>query len=307
MQMILKRISRHVSLSVFPIRCIEALLLGLILLATGCATLEEQLIPQDEPILLGPAADELKGLKSAALVVRAKSTVTDETIHAQTFRRIAEKSAKAVVSIYVKTSTPYRVRLLPIRIPGTGLRVNLPGVGLGSGFFIHPSGYILTNSHVIENAAQIHVLTSDDKDYPVVVVARDRVSDLALLKISGTDRKFPVLPMGNADLVGPGEFVIAIGNPLGLGHTVTAGIISQTGRDLSGVSIEEASPIRFIQSDAAINPGSSGGPLITLAGSWVGVNTMGATMASGIGFSIPSTLVMEFLDKVRSGTGVPES
>jgi S1-C subfamily serine protease len=204
-------------------------------------------------------------------------------------------------------ATPARVTLLPIRIPGLGIPVGLPGMGLGSGFFIHPSGYLLSNNHVIKDATEIRTLTRDGADLSVIVVARDPVFDLALLKILGSEREFPVLPMGDSEAVGVGDLVIAVGNPLGLGHTVTSGIISQTERNLSGVSDEEARQIRFIQTDTAINPGSSGGPLITLTGAWVGVNTAGVTEAQNIGFAVPSTQVQEFLDKVRAGEGQQEA
>jgi S1-C subfamily serine protease len=113
--------------------------------------------------------------------------------------------------------------------------------------------------------------------------------------------------MGDSDEVGVGDIVIAVGNPLGLGHTVTWGIISQTGRNLSGVSDEEARQIAFIQTDTAINPGSSGGPLITLTGAWIGVNTAGITQAQGIGFAVPGTQVREFLDTIRAGEGQREA
>jgi S1-C subfamily serine protease len=198
--------------------------------------------------------------------------------------------------------------LIPIRIPGLGLPVRLPGTGLGSGFFIHPSGYLLTNNHVIKAAVDIRVLTRDGVDLGVIVVARYPVFDLALLKIKDSNREFPVIPMGDSEAVGVGDLVIAVGNPLGLGHTVTSGIISQTGRNLSGVLDKDkaARQIRFIQTDTAINPGSSGGPLITLTCAWVGVNTAGVTEAQGIGFAVPSSQVREFLDKIRAGKGQQE-
>jgi serine protease Do len=101
--------------------------------------------------------------------------------------------------------------------------------------------------------------------------------------------------------------VIAIGNPLGLGHTVTSGIVSQTDRNLSEVFKEEQIDILFIQTDTAINPGSSGGPLITLSGAWIGVNTAGVTTAQNIGFAVPSKKVIEFLEKIRKGQGKLES
>jgi S1-C subfamily serine protease len=282
-----------------------------LLLSAGCITLEEQeaTFPTEGPVLLRPAARELRGARPEDLVVETKNTVAKMPLHTQLVRQVAEKAKEGVVSIYVKTATPARVRLLPIRIPGLGLPVRLPGEGLGSGFFIHSSGYLLTNNHVIKDAVDIRVLTSDGADFGVIVVARYPVFDLALLKIKDSNREFPILPMGDSEAVGVGDLVIAVGNPLGLGHTVTSGIISQTERNLSGVldKDEAARQIRFIQTDTAINPGSSGGPLITLTCAWVGVNTAGVTEAQGIGFAVPSSQVREFLDKVRTGKGRQES
>lgn len=280
---------------------------GLILLMnSGCASIQEQRATYTAQTLLRPEAKELVGVASDHLLVEAADTVPDVALRSNTIRNLADKTKTAVVSIYVKTNTPYRVKLFPILIPGAGIPVKLPGIGLGSGFIIHSSGYVLTNNHVIENAEQISVLTYDGRDFPVIVVARDWMYDLALLKIEGNKEQFPVLPMGDSDLIGPGDYVIAVGNPLGLGNTVTAGIISQTNRNLSGVSDEEAANLRFIQTDAAINPGSSGGPLITLSGAWVGVNTLGTAQATGIGFAVPSSYVREFLKRVRSGEGAPD-
>lgn len=186
--------------------------------------------------------------------------------------------------------------------------MRVPGIGLGSGFFIHPSGYILTNNHVIEHAEQIRILTSKGTDYGATVVGRDPAYDLALLKADAPpNREFRVLPMGDSDAVGAGDMVIAVGNPLGLGQTVTGGIISQTHRSLTGAPTVDNRHIEFIQTDTAINPGSSGGPLITLTGAWVGVNTAGITEAQGIGFAVPSRQVQEFLDEVRTGKGEMET
>ena len=274
------------------------------LLSLGCLSPE---LPEgsalDGPVLLRPVAKKLLGLQADELVVEAKTTVTKVPLHTQLIRQVAEKAKKAVVSVYVKTEQPYRLRLLPHRIPGTGLLVKLPGQGLGSGFLIHPSGYVITNNHVVRDASRIHVLTADGRQVGASVMARDPVFDLALLKLQGTEDNFPVLPMGDSKVVGVGDLVIAVGNPLGLGHTVTSGIISQTGRNLSGVATEQARRIRFLQTDTAINPGSSGGPLITLTGAWVGVNTAIARDGRGIGFAVPSNQVREFLDKVRKGDG----
>jgi S1-C subfamily serine protease len=281
-------------------------LVGLAALSiASCVSLDEPVIQTDGPTLLRPQARELLGANSVDLVVETKNSVAKLPFHTQLIRQVAEKSKQAVVSIYAKTETPYRIRLIP-KI-GKGVRVRVPGAGLGSGFFIHPSGYLLTNDHVIHQAAEIMVLTRDGASYNVIVMARDPVFDLALLKIQGSNREFPVLPMGDSEAVGVGDMVIAVGNPLGLGHTVTSGIISQTNRDLSGVSDEDARRVKYIQTDTAINPGSSGGPLITLAGAWIGVNTAGAVDAQGIGFAVPSSQVREFLDEIRAGKGELES
>lgn len=283
-------------------------ILLILFMAAGCISIsvEHREPLPDAPALLRPEASALLGIRSEDVIVEAAETITDVPLYSQTIRHLADKVKMAVVSVYVKTRTPYRVRLLPIRIPGTGFRVMLPGEGLGSGFFIHPSGYILTNNHVVQDAEEISILLHDGSDHIVSIVARDPVYDLALLKVNMPDKDFPVLPMGDDNQVGPGDQVIAIGNPLGLGHTVTAGIISQTDRFLTGVSKEEARNVRFIQTDAAINPGSSGGPLITLSGAWIGINTLGTTFTTGIGFAVPSSQVKEFLDEIRSGNGVPD-
>ena len=182
--------------------------------------------------------------------------------------------------------------------------MNVPGIGLGSGFFIHPSGYLLTNNHVVEYAEQIMVRTNKGVDYVVTVIANDPAYDLALLKIKiQPDHKFDTLAIGDSDAVDAGDMVIAVGNPLGLGHTVTAGIISKTYRNLGISQSPGGREIEFIQTDTAINPGSSGGPLITLTGACVGINTAVVARAQGIGFAVPSKLIKIFLDEVRAGKG----
>jgi serine protease Do len=269
----------------------------------GCVSQEERWIPVDSPVLLRPEARGLGGVRQEHLVVEATETVADMPLHTELIRQVAQKSKQAVVSVYVKTETPVRVKLLPFS-PFKGLKMRVPGIGLGSGFFIHPSGYILTNNHVIEHADQIRVLMRDGTDYAVMVLARDPAYDLALMKIKDAKHdEFPVLAMGDSNEVVVGDLVIGVGNPLGLGHTVTSGIISQTGRNLSGVLAAKGRHVEFIQTDTAINPGSSGGPLVTLTGAWVGINTAGIVEAQNIGFAVPSTQVREFLDQVRAGKG----
>ncbi len=275
----------------------------IVVMFTGCISEEARDFRPDAPILLRPAAKKLLRTQPQDLVMESKSTVTDTPLTTQLIRQVAQESGDAVVSIYVKTKTPYRLSVLPFS-PFGGIRMNVPGIGLGSGFFIHPSGYILTNNHVIRHAEKIRILANDGKDYGVTIMARDPAYDLALLKAEApAGQRFHVLPMGDSDKVEAGDMVIAVGNPLGLGHTVTAGIISQTFRNLTGVATDEVRHVEFLQTDTAINPGSSGGPLITLTGAWIGVNTAGIMEAQSIGFAVPSRQVREFLDEVRAGNG----
>jgi S1-C subfamily serine protease len=273
-------------------------------LVSGCVSLNEEKISPETPVSLYPAAEELKGATPAELYVESQLTVSDIPLRSRTFQHVAEVAGPAVVSIYVKTETPVKVRLIPINLPFTGLPAKLPGIGLGSGFFIHPNGYILSNEHVIRNASEIRVMTRDGTDHVAKVLATDPVYDLALLKINSPENlPFPFLPMGSSDAIRGGDHVVAVGNPLGFGHTVTTGVISHTGRSL----FEEKDPhgryVRYIQTDAAINPGSSGGPLITLTGSWIGLNTAQIANSQGIGLTVPSDQVLEFFGNVLVGHG----
>ncbi|NBQ59816.1 MAG: PDZ domain-containing protein [Actinobacteria bacterium] len=170
------------------------------------------------------------------------------------------------------------------------------GSGTGSGFFLDSDGFILTNNHVVESAAnsgRITVETSDGKKYPAKLIGRDNSYDLAVLKIDV--KAAPTLQLGNSDQVMVGDAVIAIGSPLGLSGTVTAGIISSKNRPVTtGNGFGESSFINALQTDAAINPGNSGGPLVDSTGAVIGVNSAIATLGAGsqagsigLGFAIP--------------------
>jgi serine protease Do len=161
-----------------------------------------------------------------------------------------------------------------------------PG-GQGSGFLISPDGYILTNHHVVGEATRVRVSLQDRRTFDARLIGTDPKSDVAVIKIAGTN--FPVLPLGNSDALQVGEWVIAIGNPFGLTHTVTVGIVSAKGRSRLGITDYED----FIQTDAAINPGNSGGPLLNLQGEVIGISTAIASRSGGfmgIGFAIPITM-----------------
>lgn len=174
-----------------------------------------------------------------------------------------------------------------------------PQMGLGSGVIVSPEGYILTNNHVVEGAQEIEVTLSDSRRTTAKVIGTDPDTDLAVLRI--TLDRLPVIAMGNSDTVQVGDKVLAIGNPFGVGQTVTGGIISALGRNQLGINTFE----NFIQTDAAINPGNSGGALVDVNGSLLGINTAiysrsGGNM--GIGFAIPVNTARKVLEGlVRNG------
>ncbi len=166
--------------------------------------------------------------------------------------------------------------------------------GLGSGFIISRDGYVVTNHHVVKGARDIEVILADESRYKAEVVGTDPKTDLALLKIDA-GRDLTPLEFGDSEHLQIGDWVIAIGNPFGLGHTVTAGIVSAKGRVLGLGSYDD-----FIQTDAPINPGNSGGPLIDLSGKVVGVNTALVPRGQGIGFAIPSSIARGVIEQLRS-------
>ena len=167
---------------------------------------------------------------------------------------------------------------------------------LGSGFIIAAEGLVVTNNHVIEGADKITVTLFDDTTYDAELVGRDTKTDLALLQIKA-DRKFPFVSWGNSDNMRVGDWVIAIGNPLGLGGTVTAGIVSARQRDIRSGPYDD-----YIQTDAPINRGNSGGPLFDMSGNVIGINTAIYSQSGGsigIGFSIPSNLADGVIEQLR--------
>ena len=170
------------------------------------------------------------------------------------------------------------------------------GTSLGSGFIIDKAGYIVTNNHVIEGADQITVVLHDDRKFEAKLVGRDPKTDLALLKVK-TNEDLPAVSFGNSDKARVGDWVLAIGNPLGLGGTVTAGIVSARGRDIRSGPYDD-----YIQTDAPINRGNSGGPLFNIKGDVIGINTAILSPSGGsigIGFSIPSQLAVGVIEQLR--------
>jgi serine protease Do len=171
-----------------------------------------------------------------------------------------------------------------------------PTHGLASGFIIDPSGYIVTNNHVIDHVSRITVTMDNGRSYPAKIIGRDAKTDLALLKID-VGKPLPYVAFGNSSKERVGDWVVAVGNPFGLGGTVTAGIVSAHDRDINGNPYDD-----FLQIDAPINPGNSGGPLFNMAGQVIGVDTAiyspnGGSV--GIGFAIPSNLASNVVAQLR--------
>jgi serine protease Do len=172
--------------------------------------------------------------------------------------------------------------------------------GLGSGVIVSPNGYILTNNHVVEGATSVKVMLSDHREFTAKIVGTDPQSDVAVVKIEAKD-DLPVLPLSDSSKAQVGDICLAIGNPFGIGQTVTMGIVSATGRNSLGIESYED----FIQTDAAINPGNSGGALINARGELIGINTAilsGSGANAGVGFAIPINMARNVMDQImKSG------
>jgi serine protease Do len=228
------------------------------------------------------------------------------------FAELAEKVSPSVVSIRTSKTVsghPGGIRVPPglepffngpgspfedfFGGPGDGKEFQVPS--LGSGFVIASEGFIVTNNHVIEDVDKIEVAFKDGTTAPAEVIGRDPATDIALIKIQ-SDKQLSSLPFGDSSKLRAGDWVIAVGNPFGLEHTVTAGIVSALHRRNIGAGRYED----FIQTDAAINPGNSGGPLINLAGEVVGINTAINPRANTIGFAVPIDMAKEILPSLKT-------
>ena len=238
------------------------------------------------------------------------------------FVEIAKKQNPAVVNVSTKAKAETAHKNFRVPRPGPGQNKSpdpfrdfydrffgerpnqRPKRGMGSGFVIDKEGHILTNYHVIEGADEIVVILDDngtEKEYSATLVGSDPKTDIALIKInreSGDNKDFPFLKLGSSENLEVGEWVVAIGNPFGLSHTVTVGVVSALGRSIGAGPYDE-----FIQTDASINPGNSGGPLINIEGEVIGINTAiisGNTGGNvGIGFAIPINIAKGILKDLK--------
>jgi serine protease Do len=268
--------------------------------------------------LMGKVAVALVVLAAGFFAVSTLYTVPARQAAAEEFRvvpesftSLAEKNSPAVVNIRAERNgrggypmmSPFKRGPMPKDDPlhdffdkffGGGPQREFKQRSLGSGFVIDKDGHIVTNNHVVEGADKIKVILKNGKEFDAEVKGRDPNTDLALIRIK-PDNDLPVIELGDSDALKVGEWVLAIGNPFGLEHTVTAGIISAKGRVIGSGPYDD-----FIQTDASINPGNSGGPLINMAGKVVGINTAIIAGGQGIGFAIPVNLAKGIIDQLRT-------
>jgi serine protease Do len=269
-------------------------------------------------LLLGGSAFSLATGQAGAQVAQNAPQVVPRNGAPQSFADLAARLQPAVVNISTKQRVPVRTQVDPFEeffrrfggpdVPqrdnnGPGGRTRETG-SLGSGFIVSPDGYIVTNNHLIQGLGgqgtvdTVTVTMTDRKEYTARIVGRDSASDLALLKIDASG--LPYVNWGDSTRVRVGDWVVAIGNPYGLGGTVTAGIISALHRGITGVGAYD----RYIQTDASINMGNSGGPMFDMAGNVIGINSalISPTGASvGIGLAIPAELAKPVIDSLRRG------
>jgi len=244
----------------------------------------------------------------AAQAPQAPARIVAPLVDQAGFAGLAAKVKSAVVNIATTQEIEHTsAQEMPGLPPGSplaelfGRHSKNPGSearhALGSGFIIDPAGYIVTNNHVVDHARTVMVTLDDGSSYAATVKGRDAKTDLALLKIDA-GRKLPFVSFGDSDRAQVGDWIIAVGNPFGLGNTVTAGIVSAHGRN-----IDEGPYDDFLQIDAAINPGNSGGPLFNQAGQVIGIDTAilspNGGGSVGIGFAIPSNLATKIVAQLR--------
>ena len=234
------------------------------------------------------------------------------------FAAVAQQVTPAVVSIHIEGERPASQRMPQVPDFPDLRQFGFPDMGAaphrgnrgeqqqdnvihasGSGFIVSPDGMILTNNHVVADANKVTVILSDRREFNARVVGRDPTTDVAVIKIDG--QNLPTVPLGNDETARVGDWVLAIGNPLGLDFTVTQGIISAKGRGLAGLYDSPYAVVDNLQTDAPINPGNSGGPLVNVRGEVVGMNSAIASPTgsyAGYGFAIPVTLVKGVLDQI---------
>lgn len=229
--------------------------------------------PSVQPIQLPQSSSppSAPSLENSSFIAKAAQTVGPAVVRLNAAQIVSQQEQKRFYRRFLPGESPERRQR---RIPQ----------GTGSGFIFSSDGLVLTNAHVVEEADAVKVTLKDGRSFQGSVVGSDPITDVAVIKIPAQD--LPTVSLGTSEEIMPGDWAIAIGNPLGLDNTVTVGIISATGRSSFQVGIPDKR-VSFIQTDAAINPGNSGGPLLNAEGEVIGVNTAIRANAQGLGFAIP--------------------
>lgn len=286
-----------------------------LVISVGCEKLDRADVSQDSSINKEETTNKVvTEQKKSTSVVKKKQVVSnlEGTQQFPTFADLVEILQPSVVNI--STTSVVRQRGPFQRRPNSPFGGNDPfddffkkffggdspqqefkRQGLGSGFIMSKDGYVVTNNHVIDKASDVEVILQNGDKYEAKIVGKDPKTDLAVLKFE-PDQEIQEVHFGDSDNLRIGDWVIAIGNPFGLGYTVTAGIVSAKGRSLGFGAYDD-----FIQTDASLNPGSSGGPLFNLKGEVVGVNTAIVARGQGIGFAIPIDMAEFVIEQLKSG------
>ena len=255
----------------------------------------------------GAPADSTTATVATAPTVPPAPAMSGVQLAPVSFAPIAKQADPSVVTINVIVDQ--------IVETWGGRRMKREGKGLGTGFVVDKDGTILTNNHVVAEggteAEAISVKLSNGRELPAKVVGRDQPTDIAVIHIDPTGLDLKPLPLGDSDAMDVGDWVVAIGNPFGLEHTVSQGIVSAKGRTKEDVPLDPAGFYDFLQTDASINPGNSGGPLLNLRCEVIGINSAIRANANGVGFAIPINMVKQLLPMllrdgkvVRSAIGV---
>jgi len=253
---------------------------------------------------------EMKSFKTKLLVAIVAVAIVVGGAFALTTIGVGQSASAALyneqtVSAIYKSATPAVVEI-EVTEESTGYFGQSYAEGQGSGFLIDSLGYIVTNNHVVENASDVNVLFTDGNSVTATVVGTDSSHDLALIKVDASAVSgITPLKLGNSDEVEIGETVVAIGTPYGLENTATVGVISGLDRTLSSSDVSTSSNLdNMIQTDASLNPGNSGGPLLDSSGEVIGVNTAIQSSSSNIGFAVPSNTVSQVLSSLKAGKNI---
>jgi serine protease Do len=260
------------------VRCsLRAILIAALSMSAGCRRPTKV---KAAPVTCSPPA--------AVTITSAPSTAAPAIGGAPDVAALVAKVTPAVINV----TTTQDLRLPRTPIDPDGPYGDVHRESLGSGFIVDPRGYAVTNAHVVEGADRVRVRLADERELPAKVKGRDERNDVALLEIENA-KDLPAVTLGSSDALRVGDYVIAIGNPFGLGHTVTMGIVSGKGREIGAGPYDD-----FIQTDTSINPGSSGGPLFNVRGEVIGINTAISAAGQGIGFASPIDALKDVLPQL---------